>query len=364
MKINIKHTIFLGFVLLLFSCKKEKPEVQIIEKVIDPTNQYWKEFEALGYYSNYMMDVVQFENKLFFISPDDMVVYDSSDLIALPTWTMNKNIKPPMNHGMAIFNWNDSNGIFAYYDYGPFNKFGGLIVQGNKFSNFKSFIPTIYNIEESINAVNDLYDKGFMLYYNKKERDTKDSIYINIGLFSKKLIQSTYDVADYKSIIIAMPRKPFSVNGVKAFFGKYYIATSESILQVDTAAQLSQVLTLSAAPADFLQTMFKFRDTLYAVSNYYIYSSFDKGNTWAVAYSNSSIVYRYKFKQLDNELFGYSFNEIIKVNITSEGFQITKLNNKGIGSRQITGIEKYKGKIYVTTLAGTYVKPYSELFKN
>lgn len=360
MKINIKHTIFLGFILLLFSCKKEKPEVQIIEKVIDPTNQYWKEFEELGYNTNYIMDVVQYKNKLYFISPDDVFEYDSSDLHAYSTWTINKNIKPPMNHGMIIFNMNDSFGVFATYD--PF-LLGGLIVEGKNFSNFKSFIPTIYNIDESINAVNDQYDKGFMLYYNTKENNS-DSIYINIGLFSKKLMRSSYGVGDYKSNIIAMPRKPFYITGVKSFFGKYYLASSDGIHQVDTAAQIKQVVTLNTAPADVVQTMFKYRDTLYAVSNYYIYSSFDKGNTWAIAYSNSSNVSIYKFKQLDNELFGYRFNEIVKVNITSEGFQITKLNNKGIGNRQITGIEKYKGKIYVTTLAGTYFKPYSELFNN
>ncbi len=357
MKTRLLPLILSGILFLLFSCRKDKTEIRIQEKIIDPTAGYWKEFEQMGLYSNFMMDVVQHQNLLYFISSDYVVRYDSANLLGLPTWTVNKNIKPAMDHGMIIFNQNDSFGVFTEY---PNPYVGPMGITGKSFLDFKTFISNT-KISERMCAVNDLYDKGFMLYNCHKNSDSKDSIYVSFGLFSKRLVLSTYSVTDYKSAIMSMPLKPFYITGVKSFFGKYFIASSDGIIQVDTSAQYNSVLTIT--PGDVVQTMFRFRDTLYAVSNYYLYRSTDKGNNWSAAYSVSSDLAYYKFKQVDDELFAYRFNSLIKMNIFTDSLQFTQINNKGIGNRPITGIEKLKGKIYLTTLAGTFVKPYTDLFK-
>ena len=113
---------------------------------------------------------------------------------------------------------------------------------------------------------------------------------------------------------------------------------------------------------DVLQTSFRFNEKLYGISNEYLFESNDNGNTWSKKFQISLDVGRFKYKQLGNEIFGYRYNDLIKMEIMADSLKFTPIDNKGIGNKQITGIEKYHNNFYITTLAGTFIKPYSKLF--
>ena len=354
----MKNLFILFFILISFvTCKKEKIVIQ--EKIINPFENDWGELSGVDIYSTYVFDVSQSEDKLYFVTSKYIVEFDSNRHTAgLPQFYSNNNIRPSFENGSSIQTSNDTLGVWMDYNTWEHSH---LIIAGNEMKNFKSF-SNYFNIRECPSAVNDIHDKGLMMYLNNI--GTKDSFFITYSVFSvrndKKGNNNFYSIGNYKSNHIAFGNIPFYITGVKSFFGNYFINSSKGIYKVDTNSNYTQVLEIENG--DVLQTSFKFNQKLYGVSNYYLYESIDQGNNWTKAYNVSMDVGYYKFKQLGNELFGYRYNELIKMEIMHDSLKFTTIDNKGIGNKQITGIERYYNNFYITTLAGTFIKPYSKLF--
>ena len=106
---------------------------------------------------------------------------------------------------------------------------------------------------------------------------------------------------------------------------------------------------------------FSANDTLFAVKHYPVelYFSVDRGYTWNL-FATGFPAYKIKFFQVNNQLCFYVFSQIVTIDL--QNGLIQELDNTGLEGSEITSVNEYDGKVWITTLSGMFKKNIEDFF--
>jgi hypothetical protein len=106
---------------------------------------------------------------------------------------------------------------------------------------------------------------------------------------------------------------------------------------------------------------FTANDTIFAVKHFPVelYSSVDRGYTWNL-FATGFPEYKIKFFQVSNQLCFYVFSQIVTIDLQNGSIQ--ELDNTGLEGSEITSVNEYDGKVWITTLSGMFKKNIEDFF--
>lgn len=107
--------------------------------------------------------------------------------------------------------------------------------------------------------------------------------------------------------------------------------------------------------------MFGIRNNLFAIcySNtiYSLIVSTDFGETWSVFANNVAPNFAdLTFENIDGNLYAYYMSHIFKFSLSGNSLDYVELDNDGLETNQITGINKAGKYAFVSTLSGLYYR--------
>jgi len=348
----MKNQLFILMVLTvsLSSCRKEK----IVKEYITKDDHSWNSHEKIDQSGTYVFGVSKFQNALYILTNKYMLYYDGNSYINYPSFHNQFTTNPAIfETKMLQINYLDR---MYFIDYAK--SYVGDGIDTSKIIDYLSNARSS-SLARPYSAINDKNNQCFTLY-NSSASQPKDSIRYAFFMFRITTKIGVTGATDYISSSFMIPKKPFYITAAYAHFGNYFITSSDGIMLIDSSANSKMVLNIDNG--DVVQSLFRTENTLYAMSNYFMYRSDDYGMTWIKAYAISSQLGQFLFTNVDGEIFGYGYDNLIQMKITPDSLDIKTIYNKGLKNRNITGIVKYNSDIIVTTTAGTYIKPYIDLF--
>jgi len=103
---------------------------------------------------------------------------------------------------------------------------------------------------------------------------------------------------------------------------------------------------------------FTFNDTLYAfTSNFQIYITYDSGENWELFGQLSTWVSCF---EIAGKLCCHRDDDIHEINFNTG--EVKELDNWGLEGNEITSINEFNGKVYITTLSGIFYRNVDEFF--
>lgn len=108
--------------------------------------------------------------------------------------------------------------------------------------------------------------------------------------------------------------------------------------------------------------MFARGDTLYAYSwgRNKVFRSTDNGLNWTEFLSQFPVPDP-RFFFMDGQLCGYVYSQLFKVDLDQQ--MLVELDNEGLQGDEITSVNKFNNRVWITTLSGMYYKPADQFFQ-
>jgi hypothetical protein len=146
---------------------------------------------------------------------------------------------------------------------------------------------------------------------------------------------------------VRIPNLIYSFN--EYFFVKF---NSDNLWRISPNGELIEI----SDNFDSKSIMFDFDNILYYSSYKSIYKSLDNGLTWELVGDIFPSIERGTFFKVNGSLYWYIYSQIFSVEIGTNGFTITELDNSGLEGYEITSITEFQDRVYVTTLSGLFYK--------
>ena len=219
-----------------------------------------------------------------------------------------------------------------------------------------------------------VYDPNFVSYPNFSYNfqpinsiDISDSERVIIPVITKDSTKGYFYLFDAKP----------DVNGViqvsnfhKVAFGHAYLQSAPYITHIgnrflvpyDSIHLIREDFSTKAIGGleDFT-SVFKTNGNYYAVGfSGKIYETTDMGETWTLQFSLNQWVIVVNF---DNNLIAYHQDQLWLVTISSTNLTLKEIVNDGLTGKTISNIVKYNNKIWISTNAGVFSRPYSSFYQ-
>lgn len=138
----------------------------------------------------------------------------------------------------------------------------------------------------------------------------------------------------------------------------FLIAYANGIYKILPDGSYAQKYTFTSFPEQF----FSKGDSVYAVSEDYVYLSADKGESWAVKSNSSwerSVIRVY---ETNGKHIGSYNGQLFHVQIKNNGIDYVELVNDGLETSVITSVTYFDHKYFVTTNSGVFYRNESDFF--
>ncbi|WP_018341519.1 hypothetical protein [Cytophaga aurantiaca] len=138
----------------------------------------------------------------------------------------------------------------------------------------------------------------------------------------------------------------------------FLISYANGIYKILSDGSYSQKYTFTSFPRQF----FSKGDSVYAVSDNYIYFSPDKGETWTPKFNSSferSVIKPY---QTNGKIIGSYNGQLFHIQIKNNGIDYVELINDGLETSVINSVTYFDHKYFVTTNSGVFYRGESEFF--
>jgi hypothetical protein len=147
-----------------------------------------------------------------------------------------------------------------------------------------------------------------------------------------------------------------------SFFDKFFIMLSGQFYRVDT---LGNIKSFGYGPVSSMDgsvlKMFSLQNYLFGIyhssTKYYMIVSTDFGENWSVFASDIDPWFSdITFQNIDGNLYGFFMSQIWKFSLSGNTLNYVELDNDGLETNQITGINKAGKYVFVSTLSGLYYR--------
>lgn len=152
----------------------------------------------------------------------------------------------------------------------------------------------------------------------------------------------------------------FSSGGYYSYVYKkqFFLSLANQFFKIDT---LGNVRAFGYGPLPIrnggVQQLFSLDNHLFAITASDILVSSDNGETWSVFISNSNPEYlNLTYQNLGDELYAYRSSQFWKVTLSGNSLNFEELDNDGLETNQITGINKVGKYAFISTLSGLFYR--------
>jgi hypothetical protein len=365
----MKTFIFIGLTIILFGCKKIVTE---IKEVPTPIKHSWLYDSSMDGLQKIILSTVNLNDTTLVCSNRQIMDYVNSNqlngsmsgnFLELYEYSGYGSMKPPsLSQRIGVFPV-DSNRLKIFSVFNPIDNYGNFL-----------FSPTYSSSATS--------RKGFPLAYFGSGYSIVDDRYI-LAPFE---IDYTNEIA--RCVLIRVDTTKGSANSVQlgsatyidlkpatstidftsdgyysySFFNKFFILLSDQFYRVDTSGNVKSFGSqpISSTSGGILR-MFRIRNNLFAIcySNtiYSIIVSTDFGETWSIFANNVDPNFaNLTFENVDGNLYAYYMSHIFKFSLSGNSLNYVELDNDGLETNQITGINKAGKCAFVSTLSGLYYR--------
>lgn len=142
------------------------------------------------------------------------------------------------------------------------------------------------------------------------------------------------------------------------FFNKFFLTIANQFYRIDT---LGNVKAFGYGPLPIpncrVSQMFTIGNYLFAITFSDILISNDFGETWSVFASTPGFIYLVlTYQSIGNELYAFYNSQLWRVANTGSTLKYTELDNDGLATSQITGLQKVGKFAFISTLSGLYYR--------
>jgi hypothetical protein len=168
--------------------------------------------------------------------------------------------------------------------------------------------------------------------------------------------RQTIHIASGKRIV--MPWYAHQAVQVMAFEDCFLVSTNSYSALVYSDGRVKQIFDRGVTE------YFTYNQQLYAIfpdgSGSRLMRSADKGETWQ-SFSDWPLDGWEQYAEFDGKLFMYMYSQIAHVDL--EKGAIREIDNKGLEGNEITSVNAFNGKVYVTTLSGLFYIPQDQFLR-
>ncbi|MDE3145203.1 MAG: hypothetical protein KGL19_13680 [Bacteroidota bacterium] len=357
---KIVSGVFIFSFLVILSCKKIVTEIKQV-----PITHSWLSDSSLFDYNKIILSSVQVDdttlavfNKVIMTSINSKHLNGSIYNGAILGCNYGSLLPLSLSKRIGVFP-TDSNHLRVFATTNPNWNYGGFI-----------FSPTYSNSALSIKGFPLATEGGGYSIVNDKyilapsEIDfTKEIAKCNlIRVDSSNGIAGSVQFGSSKDIYLtpASSTMRFSTGNYYSFsfFNKFFLTLSDQFYRIDTLGNIKAFgYGALPIPNSRVTQMFSIGNYLFAITFSDILISTDFGETWSVF--KSSPGYQFiilTYQNVGNDLYAYYLSQIWKVTLSGNTLNYTELDNDGLQSNQITGVNKVGSYAFVSTLSGLYYR--------
>lgn len=155
---------------------------------------------------------------------------------------------------------------------------------------------------------------------------------------------------------VDVPNDGFGVRAILPIEDDFLLSLGQNTLLLDENNQLEEVL---AAP---LNNLFKVDNEWIGLHSRSVFRSAD-GRTWIEGGTPDRNLELISFDKMDGHTIGIYNSQIFLFELGSDELQITELNNEGLFGHEITSVDTFNEKVYVSTLSGVFVKDLEDFWE-
>jgi hypothetical protein len=351
---KLKNSLFASLMLgiILSGCVKEKLVIQEIEKEYS-----WKAHPSFRFSNKIIYNSLSTDSYLYFYGTEYFTRLDSNHESTTQYYNSYNNfLKQPIG---KLFIPEVKPG-FPYLIIrsisNPAENIAGISLKFTDIDkSFQGLAMDYFYQNEAVTAINDQNQLLIPIY-------TNEDPYAYLAFYQIGCIYKDYgggvhqvDTAYVRKIHIKTPfdntGQVFKIQSIK---DNFFVSNFRTTFLIRPNGTYSKVLDAG------IKQFFKLHGNLYASGrDGHIYQSNDSGETWKQAYNGALPVQSDAFN-VGNDTFIYADDKIGQLTIQSDQIFVKELVNDGLEGNQITSVNQFKDRVYVTTLSGVYSKPYSQ----
>lgn len=163
---------------------------------------------------------------------------------------------------------------------------------------------------------------------------------------------SGIEIDSLKKIYSIKPNYPYVT--IISFNDRFFVSLSSSPYIVYPTGEVEKIDDIPWSCLEF----FSFGDNFYAfTSNNQIYVTYNSGENWELFSHISSWVSCF---EIAGKLCCHRYDDIYEINFDSE--EVRELDNWGLEGNEITSINVFNRKVYISTLSGLFYRELAEFF--
>nr|MBC7613628.1 hypothetical protein [Pseudopedobacter sp.] len=359
--------LLIGVILILFGCKKT-------EIIRVPITHSWLSDSSLFSYNKIILSSVKLDDITLAVFNKQKLTYINSNQLNQPTngaylsagfggSSYGSLVPLSLSQKIGVFPL-DKNNLRVFSNVNPVSNYGGFTFN-------PSYSNSITSIKELPLPTN---GGGYSIIKDKYILVPFEIDYVNKIAKCNLLrvdpvdgFQNSVKLGNFKEINLIPPTSTmgFSSGGYYSFSykDKFFLSLASQFFRIDT---LGNVKAYGYGPLPTrnagVRQLFNIGDLLFATTISDILVSNDFGETWSVFLSGPNQVYLgLNYQNLGNELFAYSNAQIWKVTLSGNSLNFVELDNDGLETNQITGINKVGKYAFISTLSGLFYRDTASL---
>jgi len=170
----------------------------------------------------------------------------------------------------------------------------------------------------------------------------------------------SYNDSTYSGISINATQISYNLYGwwyfddIKAFDNRFFVALNTAPYMVYPSGETKEIEDIPWSCLEF----FTYKNDLYGyTSNFEIYVTYDSGENWEFYAQISAWV---SFFEVSGRLCCHRHDDIHEVDFVNE--EVRELDNWGLEGNEITSINEFNGRVYISTLSGLFYRDIDEFF--
>ncbi len=362
----MKNCIIIIGILIFFSCKKT---ITVIKEVPIVHSYSWSYDSSLYGYNKLILSSVKVNDSTLACFNKQVMTYINSNMLNGSTFgailgTYYGELIPlSLSQHIGVFP-TDSNSLRVFSSTNPNWNYGGFIfrpIYSNSATSIKGF--PLANSGGGYPIVNNKYVLAPVEIDYVKETAKCNLIRVD----STNGMPGSVQFGASKDIILTPAPSTLGFSSGNyysaAFFNRFFLTLSDQFYRIDT---LGNIKSFGYGPLPItngrVSQMFSIDNYLFAITDSDILVSSDFGETWSVFLSKPGYQYLIPtYQSVGGELYAYYLSQIWKITLSGSTLKYVELDNDGLKTNQITGINKVGKYAFVSTLAGLYYRDTASL---